>query len=207
MTQLDNLVVYVVDDDEAIRDSMKMLLGTAGLHVKLYSSAVAFLDDYDLIHTGCLVADVRMPEMSGVELQKRLADMQSPLSVILMTGQGDVAMAVAAMKNGAVDFFEKPFDDNALLERIRECMENQRQNLLRQAKAEQANQLLASLTPRERQIMELLVNGKANKTIAAELSISARTVEVHRARVMEKLNARSLADVVRIALDTDNFVS
>ena len=207
MTQLDNLVVYVVDDDEAIRDSMKMLLGTAGLPVRLYSSAVAFLDDYDLTHTGCLVADVRMPEMSGVELQKRLADMQSPLSVILMTGQGDVAMAVAAMKNGAVDFFEKPFDDNSLLERIRECMENQRQNLLRQAKSEQAVQLLASLTPRERQIMELLVNGKANKTIAAELNISARTVEVHRARVMEKLNARSLADVVRIALDTDNFVS
>lgn len=207
MTKKEMLTVYVVDDDDAIRDSMKMLLGTAGLNVKPYNSAVAFLNDFDPSQSGCLVADVRMPEMSGIELQKKLLAMGSTLSVIIMTGQGDIAMAVEAMKDGAVDFFEKPFDNSALLSRIGECLEKQRQHLARQAQLEENTQLLNLLTPREKQIMTLLVNGKANKAIAAELNISARTVEVHRARVMEKLKARSLADVVRIALGTDHSTS
>ena len=194
--------VYVVDDDEPIRDSLRMLLGSAGLPVETFASAQQFLAAYTPPAPGCLLVDVRMPGMSGLELQELLAARKIALPVIVITGHGHVAMAVRAMKAGAADFVEKPFDDELLLECIRRTLARDADTRRRQSRSSESTQRLAALTPREREIMEHLVAGKSNKAIAADLGISARTVEVHRARIMEKLEAKSLADVVRIALSS-----
>lgn len=192
--------VFIVDDDTAIRDSLQLLLKSAGLNVVCYDSAERFLDAYNAELNGCLLLDVRMPGMSGLELQRELNRRNSLLPVIIMTGHGDVPMAVEAMKAGATDFIEKPFGDDDLLSRIRNSVERQQRELAEHADDLEILQRLSLLTPREREVMELLAKGKLNKVVAAELDISPRTVEVHRARIMEKLQVKSLADIVRLSL-------
>jgi two-component system response regulator FixJ len=192
--------VFVVDDDAGVRDSLQALLEAAGRRVETFASAKVFLETFDPARRGCLLLDVRMPGMSGMELQAKLADASFVLPVIIMTGHGDVAMAVEAMKCGAVDFLEKPFKEAALLEAILRAMERGRQAWEHEALAAQRLNQLALLTAREREVFSRLVEGKANKVIADELGISPRTVEIHRARVMDKLGVRTLPDLVRVAL-------
>ena len=192
--------VFVVDDDQAMRTSLKWLIESTGMTVQTYDSADAFLSDYYPGRAGCLLLDVRMPGMSGLELQAHLAREGYRLPVILITGHGDVAMAVKAMKAGAVDFIEKPFHDEDLLRSIHNALAyDQRNRASRSAKAEIVMRL-AELTPREHEVMAMVTDGKSNKEIAAALGVSAKTVEAHRARVMEKMRADSLAELVRMAL-------
>ncbi|WP_133510406.1 response regulator transcription factor [Candidatus Thiosymbion oneisti] len=192
--------VFVVDDDQAMRSSLKWLIESIGMQVKTYGSADEFLSSYFPGRAGCLLLDVRMPGMSGLELQAHLAREDSRLPVIIITGHGDVAMAVKAMKSGAVDFIEKPFHDEALLTSIRNALEfDEKQRALQSRRAEIAVRL-AELTPREHEVMEMVTEGRANKEIATVLGVSAKTVEAHRARVMDKMGASSLAELVRMAL-------
>lgn len=196
--------VYVVDDDAAIRDALRLLLKSSGMRVETFASAEEFLGTCRPPLAGCLLVDVRMPGMSGLELQEALAAHGVRLPVIVITGHGDVAMAVRAMKAGALDFIEKPFDNVALLECLRNTLTRAADTRRHEQEMAQTSARLALLTQREREVMQLLIAGKSNKVIAADLGISTRTVEVHRARIMEKLKARSLADVVRIALAAAN---
>ncbi|TVQ86934.1 MAG: DNA-binding response regulator [Chromatiaceae bacterium] len=192
--------VFVVDDDEAMRSSLKWLIESVGMQVHTYESAQAFLDAYYPGRAGCLLLDVRMPGMSGLELQAYLVRREIRLPVIIITGHGDVSMAVKAMKAGAVDFIEKPFDDEALLGSIRNALQyDEKQRALRAQRADIAARL-AELTPREHEVMNMVTDGKSNKEIAAALGVSAKTVEVHRARVMDKMRADSLAELVRLVL-------
>ena len=193
--------VFVVDDDAPVRDSLAFLLEAAGFPVRTFASAEAFLDALRPDWQGCLLTDVRMPGLSGVELQETLSRRGVELPVIVMTGHGDVPLAVRAMKAGAVDFLEKPFDDAQLIERLEQCRAEDAARRARRAARARRREALERLTPRERQVLACLVAGKPNKIIAAELGISPRTVEVHRARVLEKLGARSLPELVRIALE------
>jgi two-component system response regulator FixJ len=193
-----NVVVHVVDDDEAVRQSLAFLLRTAQLEVKTYDSAAAFLGSRPA--TGCVITDVRMPEVSGIDLLRRLRELQSTLPVIVMTGHGDVPLAVEAMKLGAVDFFEKPFDDDALLAAVRAALSREDENSKRNAERGEVKEKLATLSQREHQVLEGLVSGHPNKTIAYDLGISPRTVEIYRANVMTKMNAASLSELVRMAL-------
>ena len=192
--------VFVVDDEEAVRDSLQWLLESKGLKVALFDSAEAFLAAYSPSLPGCLVVDVRMPGMSGLELQEKLAELHYALPVIFITGHGDVPMAVQAVKHGAIDFLEKPFNDKDLLAIIERSLEHDRQQRERLQQASSAQSRLASLTPREREVMELVVAGKLNKLIADQLDISIKTVEAHRAKVMEKVGAHSLAELVQIVV-------
>ncbi|MBV8800644.1 MAG: response regulator [Alphaproteobacteria bacterium] len=192
--------VFVVDDDPAMRDSLKVLLETSGYTVPVYESAIAFFGSGAPAQHGCVLADVRMPEMDGLELQQRLKERGSTLPVILMTGHADVPLAVRAMKEGAIDFLEKPFKDAVLVESVRRALEQAERAGHSEASAKLVRERLADLTDRERQVLELLVAGRPNKIIAYELSISPRTVEIHRARVMDKMGARSLAELVRMTL-------
>jgi len=192
--------VFVVDDEPEIRESLVMLLETAGYKAKAYESAVAFLASNAPESVGCLIVDVRMPDMDGLELQQELLARHSPLPVVIMTGHGDIPIAVQAMKAGAVDFLEKPFDDDVLLEGVRRALDRATSAVDHANAAKDAAQRLALLTDRERQVLDLIVAGKANKVIAYELSISPRTVEIHRSRVMEKMGAGNLADLVRTVL-------
>jgi len=194
--------VFVVDDDLALRTSLKWLIESAGMQVVSFASAREFLDAYPPYRgrPGSLLVDVRMPGMSGLELQGCLADFDIRLPVIIITGHGDVAMAVRAMKAGALDFIEKPFNDEDLLASIHRGLDldvKQRREQLRRAEIAAR---LAHLTPREHEVMDLVTEGKSNREIAAHLSVSAKTVEAHRARVMEKMQAHSLAELVRMAL-------
>jgi RNA polymerase sigma factor (sigma-70 family) len=192
--------VFVVDDDQAMRTSLQWLIESTGMQVRTFESADAFLAAYYPGRAGCLLLDVRMPGMSGLELQSYLAREGYRLPVIIITGHGDVAMAVKAMKSGALDFIEKPFHDEDLLRSIRNALElDQRQRVSRANRAEIAARL-AELTPREHEVMAMVTEGKANKEIAAALGVTAKTVEAHRARVMEKMRAESLAELVRMAL-------
>ncbi len=192
--------VFVVDDDQAMRTSLQWLIESIGMPVKTFDSADAFLAGYHPGGAGCLLLDVRMPGMSGLELQGYLAREGYRLPVIMITGHGDVAMAVKAMKSGAVDFIEKPFHDEDLLRSIRNALDfDRKQRANRETRAEVAARL-SELTPREHEVMAMVTDGKANKEIAAELGVSAKTVEAHRARVMEKMRADSLADLVRMAM-------
>ncbi|EGV18426.1 response regulator FixJ [Thiocapsa marina] len=192
--------VFVVDDDQAMRTSLQWLIESTGMSVQTYESADVFLASYYPGRAGCLLLDVRMPGMSGLELQSYLAREGYRLPVILITGHGDVSMAVKAMKAGAVDFIEKPFHDEDLLRSIRRALEDdQRQRAGQAARADIAARL-AELTPREHEVMAMVTDGKSNKDIAAALGVSAKTVEAHRARVMEKMRADSLAELVRMAL-------
>ncbi|MBV9694600.1 MAG: response regulator transcription factor, partial [Alphaproteobacteria bacterium] len=192
-------IVHVVDDDESVRDSLGALLVSAGYAVRLYASATAFLADPPA-QQGCVVTDVRMPEMDGLELQEEILRRGLGYQVIVMTGHADVPLAVRAMRSGAADFIEKPFDDEVMLESIRRAIEIGRQTRDRLAEARAAQNLLALLTPREHHVFDQLVAGRSNKVAAYELGISPRTIEIHRARIMDKMNARSLSDLVRAAL-------
>lgn len=192
--------IYIVDDDEDLRHSICFLVELAGLTAKMCASANEFLQEYDPTKPGCLLVDVHMPGMSGLELQALLKTKQLSLPVIIITGNADVQMAVQAMKVGALDFIEKPLDNDLLLARIRDCVSVSKNVYNQYVQREESAARLASLTQREREVMDLLVQGKLNKVIAADLGISPRTVEIHRANIMQKLHARSLSDVVKIAL-------
>lgn len=192
--------VFVVDDDHAMRTSLQWLIESTGMSVQTFDSADAFLANYYPGRAGCLLLDVRMPGMSGLELQAYLEREGYRLPVIMITGHGDVAMAVKSMKSGAVDFIEKPFHDEDLLRSIRNALDyDEKTRASRSAKADIAMRL-AELTPREHEVMAMVTDGKSNKEIAAALGVSAKTVEAHRARVMEKMRASSLAELVRMAL-------
>jgi len=192
--------VFVVDDDQAMRSSLKWLIESIGMQVKTYGSADEFLSSYFLDRAGCLLLDVRMPGMSGLDLQAYLAQEDSRLPVIIITGHGDVAMAVKAMKSGAVDFIEKPFYDEKLLTSIRNALEFDEKRRALQSRRTEITVRLAELTPREHEVMAMVTEGRANKEIATVLGVSTKTVEAHRARVMDKMGASSLAELVRMAL-------
>jgi two-component system response regulator FixJ len=192
--------VYVIDDDDAARDSLAFLFRTADVDVRTYASATEFLAAAPSLKGGCVVTDVRMPQMNGLELLRRLRALDLTLPVIVMTGHGDIPLAVEAMKAGASDFFEKPFSDEAMLAAVRRALGRQREDSAREAERDAVKERLAGLTARERQVLEGLVAGKANKNIAFDLGISARTVEIYRANVMTKMNAASLSELVRMAL-------
>lgn len=194
--------VHVVDDDDAVRDSLRVLLETAGFMVRTHASAAALLAARPK-SGGCVLSDVRMPEIDGLELQRRLHASGIRLPVILMTGHGDIPIAVRAMKAGAVDFLEKPFDDEQLLDALRRALEQSRRLHENEAIAAAAAGRLAGLTPREREVLDLLVGGLSTKAIAKTLGASPRTIEVHRARVFEKLHAESLPELVRLVLALD----
>ncbi len=192
--------VFVVDDDAEIRESLVMLLETEGYMAKAYESGAAFLASAAPNSIGCLIVDVRMPDMDGLQLQQELLARRSPLAVIIMTGHGDIPIAVQAMKAGAVDFLEKPFEDDVLLDSVQRALDRVASAAGQANATQEAATRLAQLTDRERQVLDLIVAGKANKVIAYELSISPRTVEIHRSRVMEKMGAGNLADLVRTVL-------
>ena len=190
--------IFVVDDDDAVRDSLSDLIDSVGLEVATYPSAHKFLEVYDNAQRGCLVLDIRMPGMSGLELQERLNERGSTLPIVFITGHGDVPMAVEAMKRGAVDFIQKPFRDQELLDRINLALEQNRRRRAAEDTKQDIVQRISSLTRREREVMEMVIKGKANKVIAIDLGLSQRTVEVHRAHVMDKMKARTLAELVRM---------
>ena len=193
--------VFVVDDDDAVRDSLGMLLRSVELPVETFDSGIAFLERYRPNIAGCIVLDIRMPKMSGLEVQQHLRERGCRLPVIFITGHGDIPMAVQAIKEGAADFIQKPFRDQDLLDRIHAALaENTRQRSEDSQRSTLAT-CYESLTEREREVMGMVVAGKANKVIALDLNLSQRTVEIHRARVMEKMQARSLADLVKMAID------
>jgi two-component system response regulator FixJ len=200
-------IVYVVDDDQGIREGLSLLLETTGQLVKSYSNAVDFLDDYDNTMRGCLILDIRMPRMTGLDLQKKMNDCGASLPIIFITGHGDIPMAVEAMRQGALDFIRKPFREQDLLDRINQALlidvgrskqEHDRSITLRK---------LALLSEREQQIFERVAKGEMNKVIAHELGISERTVEVHRSQVMKKLEVKTLAELVRFKLQEEMLTS
>lgn len=196
-------IIYVVDDDEAMRDSMTWLLEGEGYRVACFDSAAAFLGAWRSSLRGCIVLDVRMPEMSGLELQEKLDSIGSHLPIIFVTGHGDVPMAVGALQRGACDFIEKPFHNEDLLARIERALELDSQIAARQQRDNAIASRLDQLTQREREVMQLVVAGKLNKQIADELDISMKTVEAHRARVMEKMGVRTLAELVKIVMSVN----
>jgi FixJ family two-component response regulator len=197
-------IVFVVDDDAAVLDSLRLLLSSAGLATTGFTSAQEFLDQYNPRQPGCLVLDVRMPGMSGLELQQSLNLSGATIPVIFITGHGDVPMAVEAMQHGAFDFLQKPFREHLLIERIQCALEQDRASREELTQLERIRRHLESLTPREREVLDLVTAGKPNKIMAVELGVSQRTVELHRARVMEKMGATSLAQLVRMVMDLES---
>lgn len=193
----DDPTVFIVDDDPGVGDAIRLLLRSVGLKARTFLSASEFLEAVDPGQAGCLVLDVRMPGLSGLDLQGRLNEMGSTLPIIFITAHGDVPMAVSAVKAGAEDFIQKPFRDQELLDKINEALEANAQLRAQAAEAKEIRKRLDSLTPREAEVMELVVAGKANKNIARALGISQRTVEIHRARVMEKMGVRSVSLLVQ----------
>ncbi len=193
-------MVHVVDDDGAIRDALVLLLEAAGHSACAHPDAAAFLAALDPALPACVVADVRMPGMSGLDLQRHLKANRIDLPVIIITGHGDVAMAVQALKEGASDFIEKPFDEDVLLASVAIALDKGARAFNERRRLDDISARAEGLTPREREVMDLVVRGLPNKAVAVELNISARTVEIHRARVMEKMAANSLSDLVRMAL-------
>jgi two-component system, LuxR family, response regulator FixJ len=198
--------IYVIDDSPAVRDSLEILLGVSGYRCRSFASALEFLSGIEPGWRGCAVADVRMPGMTGIELQAELVARGIPLPVIVITAHADVPMAVAALKAGAVDFIEKPFREEVLLTAIRTALSLPQGEAARPAAGAGTGARLAALSVREREVMLLLVAGHPNKVVGARLGISSRTVEVHRARIMEKTGAKSLADLVRIACFYDRDI-
>lgn len=193
-------VIYVIDDDDAVRESLEFLLKTAGTAVRGFESAKSFLDVLPHVDSGCVITDVRMPDITGIQLLRKVKETKPDLPVIVITGHGDIALAVEAMKIGAVDFLEKPFDDEHLLSAVRAALNQDADAANRKHEVSGINDKLAALTNRERQVLEGLVAGSANKTIAFDLGISPRTVEIYRANLMTKMAANSLSDLVRMAL-------
>ena len=194
--------VFVVDDDEAMRDSLAWLLESHGLRVRGFESGEAFLEAWREDMAGCLVLDVRMPGMSGLELHEKLQGLRSTLPVIFVTGHGDVPMAVSALKRGAADFIEKPFNNKEILSLIEQSLAVDRERSGRRRRQAELAKRLASLTPREREVMDLIAAGRLNKQIADDLGISIKTVEVHRSRVMDKMEVRSIAELVQCVMET-----
>src|SRR4029077_6235252 len=192
--------VFVVDDDRAMRESLSWLLDSVGLHVLSYATAADFLADYDPAHPGSLVLDVRMPGMSGLDLQAELARRGVELPTIVITGHAGVSLPVRALKSGAIDFIEKPFSDQLLLDRVRQALEIDRQSREVRARREEARRRSGPLSARGREVLELVAAGKANKEVAAALGLSPKTVEVHRAHVMSKMAVDSLAELIRVAI-------
>jgi two-component system, LuxR family, response regulator FixJ len=192
--------VHVIDDDEAVRESIDFLLRSAGLSVRTYDSAASFLDAAPTIAAGCIITDVRMPGLSGIDLLRRLQEMQIGLPVIVITGHGDVPLAVEAMKCGAIDFLEKPFDDDVLLTSVRSALNRSEESAAIDSERADIRARIAALTQRERDVLEGLVAGHPNKIIAFKLEISPRTVEIYRANLMTKMKAGSLSELVRMAL-------
>ena len=199
-----NPVVMVVDDDSGVRNAMRILLKSVGLDATLYASAQEFLAAYQPSQPGCLVLDIRMPGMSGLELQQQLNLRGAVIPVIFMTGHGDIPMAVEAMQHGAFDFLQKPFRDQDLLDRIQRAIVKDAELRTSLGEHSRIKAHLETLTPREREVLDLMTQGKQNKAIAQDLGVSPRTVEIHRARVMEKMNAQSVAELVRMMLDLDH---
>ena len=193
--------VFVVDDDDAVRTSLRLLLKSVGLPVETFGAAQEFIDTFDAERAGCLVLDIRMPGMSGLELQQRLNEMHAIIPIVFITGHGDVPMAVEAMQHGAVDFIQKPFRDQDLIDRINQALEKDRDNRAGLRERDAIRHRMQQLTPREREVLDLVTQGKANKVIAGDLNVSQRTVEIHRARVMEKMGASSLAHLVRMVIE------
>ena len=192
--------VYVVDDDEAVRDSVQWLLEGQDYRVRCFESAEAFLARYDAREVACLIIDIRMDGMSGLELQERLIDRDSPLPMAFITGHGDVPLAVDTMKKGAMDFIQKPFKEDQLVTLVERMLEQARASFAEHQQAASRDALLAKLTGREAQVLERIVAGRLNKQIADDLGISIKTVEAHRANIMEKLGATTVADLLKIAL-------
>jgi two-component system response regulator FixJ len=195
--------VYIVEDDDAVRDSLQMVLESVGYATRAFSNATEFLDHYSSSLSGCIVLDIRMPGMSGMELQRKLNERNSILPIIFVTGHGDVPMAVEAMQQGAVDFVQKPYREQELLEKVERALALERESRDSLTQKRTIQDRLASLTPREHEVLKLMVEGRANKVIAIDLDISQRTVEIHRARAMDKLKARSLAHLVRMVMAAD----
>ena len=196
-------LIYVIDDDEAVRDSMGMLLESADLPYRCFPSADSFIAEHDGSQRGCLILDIRMPGMTGIELQQKLTQVGSSLPIIFITGHGDVPMAVEAMRRGALDFLRKPVNEENFLERITYALDQESGHWHQKLDRDQAQQRIESLTEREHEVFLLVAEGLANKVVASELGISERTVEVHRAQVMKKLDARTLAQLVRIHLQSE----
>ncbi len=192
--------VFLVDDDPAVRDAVSLFLKSKGHHVEMYDSADGFLDNYRDDCPGCLVLDIRMPGMSGMELQEELGKRQIHIPIIFISGHGDVPIAVKAFKAGALDFLEKPFDNQKLLACVEEAIEKDRKRRKRQAERAEMLSRYRQLTPREQEVMLLVAEGKTNKDVARHLDISHRTVEIHRRRVMEKLGATSVSDLVSVSV-------
>lgn len=197
---MSDAVVHIVDDDAAVRDSIAFSLGTADLNTRTYESAIELLAALPGIEPGCIVTDVRMPDMNGIELVRRLKQLHAPHPVIMITGHADVPLAIEAMKAGVVDFLEKPFEDEALLDAVRRALELHAETEEQDASLVAVQRRLDSLSTREREVLEGLVAGRANKVIAYDLGISPRTVEVYRANVMTKMGARSLSELVRMTV-------
>ncbi len=193
-------VIYVIDDDDAVRQSLEFLLKTAGHTVRSFESAKAFLEILPELRSGCIITDVRMPEITGIDLLRRVKEHHANIPVIVITGHGDISLAVEAMKLGAVDFLEKPFDDDQLLAALKATLSRDADMAERKAEVTEINDKLAALSNRERQVLDGLVAGNANKTIAFDLGISPRTVEIYRANLMTKMAANSLSDLVRMAM-------
>ena len=194
------ITVFVVDDDQAMRNSLKWLIESVGMQVESHASADEFLAQYQPGRAGCLVLDVRMPGMSGLDLQEHLFERNIQIPVVIITGHGDVPMAVRAMKSGAIDFIEKPFNDEVLLDAIRRAIARGEQQRSHHSEHLQIQERLSHLTPREHEVMQMVTEGRSNKEIANTLGVSAKTIEAHRARVMEKMQAGSLAELVRMVL-------
>ena len=192
--------VFIVDDDEAVRDSLRWLLEANGYRVRAYASGESFLEDYDASQIGVLIADVRMPGMSGLELQEQLIARNAPLPIVFITGHGDVPMAVNALKKGPVDFIEKPFDQAALKQQVERMLQEARERRVRNERRNLNEALLRKLTAREQQVLERITAGRLNKQIADDLGISIKTVEAHRASIMDKTNSGTVADLMRVVL-------
>jgi two-component system response regulator FixJ len=192
--------VHIIDDDQALRESLAFLLRTAQLEVRSFDSAKAFLDALPNASVGCIITDIRMPDMSGIDLLRRLKELKVGIPVIVITGHGDVPLAVEAMKIGAADFFEKPFNDDQLLTSVRGALQQQQDQTKRGAKRAEVEHRLSKLSAREKDVLAGLIEGRANKQIAFDLGISPRTVEIYRANLMNKMQADSLSDLVRMAL-------
>lgn len=197
---MSDAVVHIVDDDAAVRDSIAFSLGTADLDTRTFESAIALLEALPGIEPGCIITDVRMPEMSGIELVRRLKQLHAPHPVIMITGHADVPLAIEAMKAGVVDFLEKPFEDDALLDAVRRALDLRAESERQDASLVAVHRRLDTLSTREREVLDGLVAGRANKVIAYDLGISPRTVEVYRANVMTKMEARSLSELVRMTV-------
>lgn len=196
--------VYVVDDDEAVRDSVQWLLEGKGYRVRCFDSAESFLSRYDAREVACLLVDIRMGGMTGLELQSRLIEIRSPLPIVFITGHGDVPMAVDTMKKGAMDFIQKPFNEADLVRLVEQMLDHAKDSFADSQLAANRDSLLSKLTMRESQVLERIVAGRLNKQIADDLGISIKTVEAHRANIMEKLSANTVADLLKIALGQSN---